>query len=157
MSLSTTVERRGVRSTGRSAAISAQAAREVRRNSPIRQARSCYGHLAGVAGVRLLDELLARRWLAEEAGDRPSYRLTETGAEALRATGVAAASGGGEREPRGHGCLDWTERRLHLGGALGAAVLRAMAAGGAVQRDERSRVVAVRTPVADWLEAGVAR
>ena len=45
--------------------ISAQAAREVRRDTAIRRARTCYDHLAGVAGVELFDEIFKRGWLEE--------------------------------------------------------------------------------------------
>jgi DNA-binding transcriptional ArsR family regulator len=61
---------------------SPQARRELQGNTAIRQARTCYDHLAGVAGVQLLDEMLHREWLApdEQAGQpRPLYRLTPPG------------------------------------------------------------------------------
>src|SRR5262249_52362128 len=68
---------------------SAQAARLVRRDAPIRHARTCYDHLAGVAGVRLLDELRGRGWLAAAGdGDSSPLRLTAAGAAALVARGV---------------------------------------------------------------------
>ena len=47
---------------------SPQAAREVRRNTALRQARTCYDHLAGVAGVQLLDAMCERGWIELEAG-----------------------------------------------------------------------------------------
>src|SRR5207302_7757476 len=68
------------------------AGREVRRNSPIRRARSCYDHLAGVAGVGLLDALLRRRWLVPvRSGGRIRYTLTPAGARALGSRAVDIA------------------------------------------------------------------
>ena len=66
--------------------LSSQAEREVRRNSRLRRARTCYDHLAGVAGVELFDEMLNRGWLEQaERQDSPrvSYRLTPLGKKAL--------------------------------------------------------------------------
>jgi hypothetical protein len=70
--------------------LSRQAAREVGRNSPLRQARTCYGHLAGVAGVGLMDALLRRGWLeaSQETRRRTHFRLTLAGEKALAARGV---------------------------------------------------------------------
>ena len=69
---------------------SISAAREIRRDTPLRRARTCYTHLAGLAGVTLTDTLLSRRWI-EEAGisrGRVDYRLTPSGEEALLDRGV---------------------------------------------------------------------
>ena len=52
-----------------------------------------------------------------------------------------------------YGCLDWTERRPHLGGALGAAILSALGDAGVVERRNGSRVLTLRRPVAGWLGA----
>lgn len=130
---------------------SAEADRAVRRDMPIRQARTCYDHLAGVAGVRLLDALLERGWLAAEAGPRPRYRLTPEGETALRARGVRLDEARRARRMFAFGCLDWTERRSHLGGALGAAILDALADAGAVQRDGTGRIILLTQPLDDWL------
>ena len=52
--------------------FSPQSQREVRRNTPLRQARTCYGHLAGVAGVALMDEMLGLKWLEEVNNQFPA-------------------------------------------------------------------------------------
>jgi DNA-binding transcriptional ArsR family regulator len=93
-------------------------------DAPVRLARTCYDHLAGVAGVGLLDSLLARGWL-EPAGGR-ELRVTETGADAFARLGVDLAAVRRSRRAMAIECLDWTERRSHLGGALGAALLAAL-------------------------------
>src|SRR5205807_1205026 len=81
------------------------AGREVRRNSSIRRARSCYDHLAGVAGVGLLDALLRRRWLVPvRSGRRVRYALTPTGDRALGARSVEIARARRARRMFAYGC-----------------------------------------------------
>ncbi|MCA1667229.1 MAG: metalloregulator ArsR/SmtB family transcription factor [Thermomicrobia bacterium] len=131
---------------------SAQATRAVQRDMPIRQARTCYDHLAGVAGVQLLDALLTRGWLAPEDGPRPRYRLTPAGEAALRARGVNVEDAHRARRMFAFGCLDWTERRPHLGGALGAAILTALNDAGIIQHDGTGRTMLLTEPLDTWLE-----
>ncbi|MDB5998834.1 MAG: ArsR-family transcriptional regulator [Rhizobacter sp.] len=90
----------------------------------LRFARRCYGHLAGECGVALWDQLAAADLLRQGEG---GWTLNEAGERMFRALGVEAddASQGVVRP-----CLDWTERRWHLGGALGRSVLTALQAQG---------------------------
>jgi DNA-binding transcriptional ArsR family regulator len=90
---------------------------------PLRYARSCYDHLAGTLGVALHDRLKELRWVAMPAGDVSTYRVTSFGASALEALGVDFAAARAARRRFAYGCLDWSERLPHLGGALGAAIL----------------------------------
>lgn len=146
---------------------SPHAAREVRRNSPLRQARTCYTHLAGVAGVVLADALLSRGWI-EEAGvsrGRVDYRLTPSGEKALIGRGVVIPVP--SRTKRyAYGCVDWTERRYHLAGALGAAILERLFADGVVARLPESagttpsnrnclRALKLHQPLETWLDLPV--
>ncbi|HEX4598846.1 MAG TPA: helix-turn-helix transcriptional regulator [Burkholderiaceae bacterium] len=92
-------------------------------NSPARQqlryARRCYGHLAGQLGVALLERLLLNRRLEPEGDD---YRVTDEGERWLRSIGLEWP----RPRPSGrvaYACLDWSERRDHLGGSLAAALL----------------------------------
>ena len=95
-------------------------------DAPVRLARTCYDHLAGVAGVRLLDGLLARGWLEPSGpGDRDLV-VSAPGAAALGRLGVNLQIARRSRRALAIDCPDWTERRPHLGGALGAALLGAM-------------------------------
>jgi DNA-binding transcriptional ArsR family regulator len=134
-------------------APSPQAARQVQRNTPLRQARTCYDHLAGVAGITLLDEMLRRRWLMlGQKGERPYYHLTPAGGRALLVRGVDLDGARAARRVFAYGCLDWTERRHHLGGALGAATLRALEKAGAIRRNKASRAMTLLKPLRDWLD-----
>ena len=135
---------------------SAQALREVRRDTPLRRARTCYGHLAGVAGVELMDELLARGWLeanssAPDAG-RIHYSLTAAGMAALAALGVTIP-GARRNHPAAFSCIDWTERRPHLGGLLGRAIVTALAESGWIVRTSGSRVVSASRDPRGWLDS----
>ncbi len=135
-------------------ARSKQAEREVSRDSPLRRCRTCYGHLAGVEGVALLDGMLDLGWLELEADPNelhPRFRPTEKGGEALKRHGVNVEQARRAGRKLAYGCTDWTERRFHLGGALGSAVPDAQRGLGFVRRLEGSRVVAVDQPVLDWL------
>jgi hypothetical protein len=135
--------------------ISAQAAREVRRDTAMRRARTCYDHLAGVAGVELFDEIFKRGWLEQtELQDSPrvSYRLTPSGKQNFTAKNVNLPSSPSKRR-FAYGCTDWTERRSHLGGSLGAAVLLALQDLDIVRRTDGTRVVSVQNAISDWFES----
>ena len=130
---------------------SAQAEREVRKDTAMRQARTCYDHLAGVAGMGLMDEMLRRGWLqVTNDAPRPDYSLTQPGVDGLKELGVDVERVKVSKRKFAYGCLDWTERRSHLGGALGAAILDALQGYGAVQRSEGTRTVATLKPVTGW-------
>jgi DNA-binding transcriptional ArsR family regulator len=132
---------------------SLQAAREVRRNTMLRQGRTCYDHLAGVAGVELLDALRRLGWVEEHNGPRRCYRLTSQGTLALQHHGVDLPGAQKARRQFAYGCLDWTERRPHLGGALGAAILHALHRAGYIRRDRQSRAVMLLKPIMAWLDS----
>jgi hypothetical protein len=133
---------------------SPQVVREVRRNSPIRQARTCYDHLAGVVGVALMDAMMQRDWLevSKEAKGRTHFRLTPAGQQALTDRGVDLLPARNTRRMYAYGCVDWTERRFHLGGALGASILDALRTAGVVQQQSGTRVVTMLKPFAGWLD-----
>lgn len=79
-------------------------------------ARTCYDHLAGRCGVALHDALLVRGWLSE------AYDVTPAGAAGLAGWDVDVDAARGLRRSFARPCLDWTERRPHLAGALGAGI-----------------------------------
>ncbi|MGK5026717.1 ArsR/SmtB family transcription factor [Janthinobacterium sp. RB2R34] len=106
----------------------------------LRHARTCYDHMAGTVAVALHDQLLAQDWLR---GDDGNYRLSETGASGMAALGIAVAPLAGQRRRFACACLDWSERRFHLGGALGAAVLQLALRQGWAERQLDSRALKV--------------
>lgn len=85
----------------------------------MRNARTCYDHFAGKLGVGVTDALCARGHLvlADEGGE-----ITGSGAAFLQDFGVDLAAARGRRRIFCRACLDWTERRPHLGGSVGAAL-----------------------------------
>ncbi len=103
----------------------------------LRLARSCYDHLAGRVGVALTDALVDRDALRVEGSD---VALTPAGATFLRERGVDVPGVTGRRA-FARRCLDWSERRDHLAGALGVAVFAAWETQGWVARRERGRAL----------------
>jgi DNA-binding transcriptional ArsR family regulator len=129
------------------------ALREINRNTPYRNARSCYDHLGGLAGVELLDQFVFDRWLVRNGGpdERPIYEPTDTGEAAIAKLGIDLDLIRTGRRVLACGCLDWTERRPHLGGGLGAAILSALESGGYVERNPETRGVQIVRSLDDWL------
>jgi DNA-binding transcriptional ArsR family regulator len=111
----------------------------------LRHARVCYDHLAGDLGVRLCDTLISRGWLAEARG---AVSLTRRGEERLCGLGLDLAALARSRRPMCRLCLDWSERRHHLAGALGAAILDHVYTAGWARRARGSRAVEF-TPVGE--------
>jgi DNA-binding transcriptional ArsR family regulator len=134
---------------------SRQATALVTNDAPIRQARTCYDHLAGVAGVQLLDQMISRGWLQADADDgkRTHYALTSNGERELAARGVDLVGARASRRMHAYGCLDWTERRHHLGGALGAAILQSLIDRNVVARRPNGRDVKIQATLDHWFDA----
>jgi DNA-binding transcriptional ArsR family regulator len=143
--------------------------REGTRASALRAGRTCYDHLAGRLGTGLMSAMIDTGVLAGGDGvydpavarrDRPSahgydvdYRLTDRGAETLAAFGVdvdAAASG---RRPFIAYCVDWSEQRHHLAGALGAAIHQRLLARRWIAPAPRGRAVRLTPAGANGLSA----
>lgn len=105
---------------GRRAAVAAEPP------SAMRAARSCYDHIAGILGVALYDRFDALGWLsALSKRDDAARELNENGIKAFAALGIDVDNTRALRRRFAYACLDWSERRPHLGGALGAALLDA--------------------------------
>jgi DNA-binding transcriptional ArsR family regulator len=94
-----------------------------RHGEALRDARSCYDHLAGRAGVALADALVAAGVVVLGDG---GFALTPAGAGRLDGLGIDVEAVLGARRATARACLDWSERRPHVGGALGAALLDAL-------------------------------
>jgi DNA-binding transcriptional ArsR family regulator len=87
----------------------------------LRLARTCYDHLAGRLGVSVTEAMVRSRFLEPMARD---FLLTARGVRFLERLGVDVEKTRRERRVFARQCLDWSERRAHLAGALGAAVAR---------------------------------
>lgn len=108
------------------------------REPALRRARICYDHLAGERGVMAYEALLARGVFKEGA---PGLQLTEAGRDWFAAFGVDPLAAEAQRRALCRPCLDWGERRHHLGGALGAALLQRLFALRWASRAKDSRVI----------------
>jgi DNA-binding transcriptional ArsR family regulator len=92
--------------------------------SRLRAARTCYDHMAGHLAVTLHDRFLELGWLAADGAAGNSYALTVEGVEAFSRLGIDIEAIRKLRRRFACACVDWSERRPHIGGALGAALLK---------------------------------
>jgi len=92
--------------------------------SRLRSARTCYDHMAGELAVALHDRMQELGWLQRAAPSENLYELTRAGTEGLSRLGVDVDAVRLMRRRFAFACLDWSERRPHIGGALGAALLK---------------------------------
>lgn len=91
----------------------------------LRAARTCYDHLAGTLGVLLHDRFQALGWIsAGPKNNRTAYDVTQRGVKEFEKLGIDISAIHTLRRRVAFGCLDWSERRPHVGGALGAALLK---------------------------------
>jgi DNA-binding transcriptional ArsR family regulator len=102
------------------------------------RARTCYDHLAGLLGVRVTDAMSASALLDTSGG----FAITDAGLAWMQERlGVDVAALAASRRPIVRPCLDWTERRPHLGGAAGAAICDRFFALGWITRIGTGRAV----------------
>ncbi|SEG52929.1 transcriptional regulator, ArsR family [Actinacidiphila yanglinensis] len=107
------------------------------RRRALAHARTCYDHLAGAVGVAVTDAMIGRGLLD------PAHGLGLTGAGAAWLADLGIGVPPGTRRPSVRPCLDWTERRPHLAGAVGAALCRHAFDAGWITRVGSTRAVAV--------------
>jgi DNA-binding transcriptional ArsR family regulator len=122
------------------------------RDPALRHARACYNHLAGELGVATYNALVKRRWLklAEDG-----LALSPSGQRAFTDFGIDLATLLSQRRPLCRPCLDWSERRHHLAGSLGIALLSRITDLKWARRERNSRIIRF-TPqgeraLLDWL------
>lgn len=108
------------------------------KDAALRQARVCYNHLAGRMGVQMFHSMIDRGLLRDDC-DVPV--LTEKGRGFVEAFGVDIAGLTAQRAPLCRSCLDWSERRTHLAGSVGRAMLARMETQGWLRRDSQSRAL----------------
>jgi DNA-binding transcriptional ArsR family regulator len=101
-------------------------------------ARTCYGHLAGEMAVKVLDAMLKAKWLAADGKD---FALTRPGEAQLASLGIDLEAARRPRRVLARACVDLTQRRPHLGGTLGDALLGLYVSRGWIVRQRRSRAV----------------
>ncbi|PTM98514.1 ArsR/SmtB family transcription factor [Mycoplana dimorpha] len=104
----------------------------------LRKARVCYDHLAGDFGVRMLDRLIAEGHVVV-GGDEAT--LTAAGETRMAGLGIDVDGLRRQRRPLCRTCLDWSERRSHLAGSLGEALLARVIDQGWARRSEDSRAI----------------
>ncbi len=115
----------------------------------LRFARTCYDHLAGELGVALTDRLLARRFIQEDGRD---FVVTSTGTPWFRDFGIDLDHLRRERRHFARQCLDWSERRHHVAGALGAALAQRLLDSQWVERVRDGRSVRITDAGREGLE-----
>jgi DNA-binding transcriptional ArsR family regulator len=104
----------------------------------LRRARVCYDHLAGDMAVAMLEHLVARGLIAEQD---EALTLTPLGKTFMEALGLDLPALAVARRPLCKGCLDWSVRRTHLAGSLGAALLDRFYGLGWASREPGTRLV----------------
>ena len=108
------------------------------RDPELRHARVCYNHLAGDMGTRAYDSMTARGFLRQANG---TLTLTDRGRDFVAELGIDIDALPPSRAPMCRDCLDWSERRSHLAGRLGRALLSHMQACGWARQIEGTRVI----------------
>jgi DNA-binding transcriptional ArsR family regulator len=115
------------------------------REPALRKARICYDHLAGEVGVKVYESLTRHRALTTS---EDGLQLTQSGEEWFARMGINTHDAARQRRTFCRPCMDWSERRFHLAGALGAALLSRFRELGWLKFDKDSRVVRI-TPLGD--------
>ena len=145
-----------------SPALPVRTLRQSREAAALAEARTCYDHLAGRAGVALLDGMLRRGLLHEKSSGRTDrsdtsavrFEVTGAGAKALGSFGLNVGEMRRSRRHFAGTCIDWTQRRGHLNGALAAAITARLFELGWIERGssgQRRRSVRVTPAGAEGL------
>jgi DNA-binding transcriptional ArsR family regulator len=108
------------------------------KDEAMRHARSCYDHLGGRLAVDLTGRWLAAGLLTWRGG---AFQLTRRGRDFLSGRGIELSGLESLKRPLCRSCMDWSERRPHLGGALGAAILAHVVTEGWAVRGQGQRAV----------------
>jgi hypothetical protein len=109
----------------------------------LRMARTCYDHMAGRIAVSLHDHFHEMKWLTTATSGPDAYDVTQDGAKVLSALGIDIEATRALRRRFAFACIDWSERRPHVGGALGAAFLRVALKRKWIAQDLDSRALAI--------------
>ena len=123
---------------GVAASVGPKRGRPGPRDDRMREARVCYDHLAGDHAVAMLDGFFARGLLRH---DGEEIRLSKTAPAHFAAIGIDTKAFEGQRRPVCRACLDWSVRRSHLAGALGAAILDRILSAKWARREPEGRAI----------------
>lgn len=145
--VATALEALGLISPG----IPARSLRQSREAEALADARTCYDHLAGRAGVELLDAMRRGQVLTVAATSPARYEVSGAGREKLMSFGVNTEEVRRVRRHFAGECLDWTQRRGHLNGALAAAITARLFALGWIEHGRRRRSVVITAAGAEGL------
>lgn len=121
-------------------------------NESLLLARTCYDHLAGRLGVQIFDALVGRGALVPPNEPSNVVTLGPNGRALLEGLGIDVQGSERSRRRFAFVCLDWSERRAHLGGALGAAVCRRVLTDGLAERNPGERSLRVTDKGRRWLK-----
>lgn len=124
-------------------AITGKTPQKIWKSPQLIEARTCYDHLAGRYGVALLDALVARSALLAPTAPRAEVELGPRAHEVFTPLGINLEALQHERRRFATACLDWTERRPHVGGALGAALWARFVEQGWVVKQQGTRSIIV--------------
>ena len=111
---------------------------DIERVAPLRQARMCYDHLAGRLGVALAEIFQKKGWVFLEERE---FQVTDSGRHQLEDFGIDWTALGHSRRLFARRCIDWSERKPHIGGVLGAALASRFMKNDWIRRSTGSRVV----------------
>lgn len=111
---------------------------DIARVVPLRQARMCYDHLAGRLGVVLAEKLQEKKWVFLEGKD---FQVTDNGKDQFEQFGIDWAELERSRRLFARRCIDWSERKPHIGGVLGAALATRFMELDWIRQGTRNRVV----------------
>ncbi|MFT3827687.1 MAG: winged helix-turn-helix domain-containing protein [Chitinophagaceae bacterium] len=109
-------------------------------NTGIRYCRTCYDHLAGKIGVALSDSLLRQKILQQKENE---FVISKKGNQWLLQFGIDTEELQQQRRTIVRPCLDWSERRYHIAGAMGAALLNKMLQEDWLRRTKNSRMIVI--------------
>ncbi|HYK72368.1 MAG TPA: winged helix-turn-helix domain-containing protein [Pseudoneobacillus sp.] len=127
--------------------------RQSREDAAIRYARTCYDHIAGYVGVQIADTFIQKGYLNLD------FSLTAEGEQFLEEFQVNIKDMKKKRRSFCHKCLDWSERRHHIAGALGLAILERFLDLGWVVRQPKTRALSVtakgKDAIREWLSIDV--
>lgn len=114
----------------------------ITKDMPFKYCRTCYDHIAGKTGVAITDKLLTLEYLIEKD---QAYELTVRGQLFFKDFGIDTGILLKQKRPFARPCLDWSERRPHLAGSLGTAMLKKIIAEDWMRKIENTRALAITT------------